>query len=143
MSVSVFSTAELSKIASSLYQNFGDYIDSYKDRQVAKAESLHEYEKRDELSIRLDSFRWVWEKISLANQLESVKTYTKYGDSDTITHNQIDVLVQGMPMTNKELHTQLGLVRYNSSEFLSHEISQKLDGYIEMVSQRIIQECGN
>lgn len=141
MSVSVFSTTELSHIASSLYQNFGDFFDNYQDRQVAKAEALHEFEKRDELSIRLDNFRWFWEKISLANQLESLKTYTKYGESDTISHNQIDVLVQGMPMTNTELHTQLGLVRYNSSEFLSQEVSQKLDGYIEMVAQRIIQEC--
>lgn len=143
MSVSVFSEQELSKIASSLYQQFGDFFDSYQDRQVAKAESLHEYEKRDELSIRLDNFRWIWEKISLANQMESIKTYTKYGESDSVTHNQIDVLVQGMPMALKELHTQLGLVRYNSSVFLNQEISQKLDGYIEMVAQRIIQECGN
>jgi len=140
MSVSIFSTIELSNIASSLYQNFGEFIDSYQDRQVAKAKSLHEYEKRDELSIRLDNFRWVWEKISLANQMESVKTYSKYGESDSITHNQIDVLRQGMAMPNKELHTQLELVRYNSSEFLNQEISQKLDGWIAMVAERIIQE---
>lgn len=143
MSVSVFSVQELSNIASSLYQNFGDFFDSYQDRQVAKAESTHEFEKRDELSIRLDNYRWVWEKISLANQLESVKTYTKYGESDSITHNQIDVLRQGMPMANKELYTQLRLVRYNSSEFLSREIASKLDGYIEMVADRVIQECSN
>ncbi len=143
MSVSVFSSTELSNIASSLYQNFGDFIDSYQDRQVAKAESLHEHEKRPELEIRLDNFRWIWEKISLANQMESVKTYTKYGESDSITHNQIDVLVQGMAMTNTELHTQLGLVRYNSSEFLNHTISEKLDYWIAMVAQRIIQEMGN
>jgi len=140
MSVSVFGTSELSKIASSLYQNFGDFFDNYQDRQIAKAESLHEYEKRDELSIRLDNFRWIWEKISLANQMESVKTYSKYGESDSITHNQIDVLSSGMPMSNTELHTQLGLVRYNSSEFLNQEISEKLDGWIAMVADRIIQE---
>ena len=140
MSVSVFSTIELSNIASSLYQNFGDFIDTYQDRQVAKAESLHEYEKRDELSIRLDSFRWVWEKISLANQMESVKTYTKYGETDEITHNQIDVLRQGMAMPNTELYTQLNLVQYNSSEFLNKDISEKLDNWIAMVAQRIIQE---
>lgn len=140
MSVSVFSVTELSEIASSLYQNFGDFFDNYQDRQIAKAESQHEYEKRDELSIRLDSFRWIWESISLANQMESLNTYTKYGESDSITYNQVDVLRQGMAISNKELHTQLILVRYNSSKFLNQEISQKLDGWIHMVADRVIQE---
>jgi len=143
MSVSVFSTIELSDIASSLYQNFGDFFDTYQDRQVAKAEALHEYEKRPELEIRLDNFRWIWEKISLANQMESVKTYTKYGQSDEITHNQIDVLRQGMAMPNTELVKKLHLVRYNSSEFLSKGVSEKLDHWIEMVADRVIQELGN
>jgi len=143
MSVIVFSTVELSKIASSFYQNFGDYIDSYQDRQVAKQEAAHEHEKRDDLSIRLDNYRWFWENISLSNQLESLKTYSKYGKSDEITHNKIEVLSDGMPMPKKELYKQLRSVRYNSSEFLSQEISQKLDGYIDMVGNQLIREEKN
>lgn len=140
MSVSVFSVTELSHIASSLYQNFGDFFDNYQDRQVAKAESQHEHEKRHELEIRLDNFRWIWENISLSNQMESINTYTKYGESDSITHNKIDVLHQGTAIPNKELHTQLTLVRYNSSKFLNQDVSQKLDGWIEMVADRVISE---
>jgi len=143
MSVIVFSTVEISKIASSFYQNFGDYIDSYQDRQVAKQESLHEFEKRADLTIRIDNYRYVWEKISLANQMESLKTYSKYGESEEITHNLIDVLVQGMPMTNAELYKQLRSIRYNCSEFLNQDTSQKLDGYIAMVGDRVIREAKN
>lgn len=137
-----FSSLELSEIASVFYLEFSNYIDSYQDRQVAKAESLHEYEKRDDLSIRLNNYRWFWEDVHLANKLESLKRYTKYGESQNITHDEISVSLTPLDvkMPLKELYTKLRLVRYNSSEFLTHEHHQKLENYISMVANRLIRE---
>jgi len=140
MSVIIYSTAELSSIASSIYQEFSEYIDTYQERQVAKQEALHEHEKRDDLEIRLDNYRWFWERISIANQAEALQTYSKYGQSESITHNRINVLSDSMPMPKSEIYKQLRLIRYNSSTFLAQEIAEKLDGFIDMVGDRVIRE---
>lgn len=140
MSVIVYSVAELSSVASSFYQEFREFIDSYQERQTAKQEALHEHEKRDDLSIRLDNYRWIWERVSIANQAESLQTYSKYGHSESITHNRINVLSNAMPMPKAELYKQLKLIRYNSSTYLAPEIASKLDGYISMIADRLIRE---
>ena len=140
MSTICFSALEISEIASSFYQEFGEFIDTYQDRQVAKQEALHEYEKRDDLSIRLDEYRFFWERVSLSNQLEYLKNYTKYGESSQVEYNQIDVLRQGMPMTKGELYHKLKSIRYNSSEFLEPRITQRLDRMIDLISDQLIRE---
>lgn len=140
MSVIIFSSSEISEIASSLLREFGDFIHSYQERQVAKQESLHEHETRDDLSILLDKYRWFWESISIANQAEGLQRYTKYGESKNISYNEISVTDTNAKLKALELYKKLINVRYNSSSFLTSEISQKLDGFIDMVTDRVISE---
>lgn len=139
MSVSIFSTSELSQIAKKVYQELGEFTFSYQERQVAKQESLNEHETRDDLDILLEEYRWFWESISLANQLEALQTYSKYGESEPITHNKIEVIGDVSFITLRELHVKLGLLQYNSSKFLNHEISEKLADFKEQIGQRLLQ----
>jgi len=134
-----FSPDELSQIATSIYREYSDYIDHYEDRQVAKQEAEHEHEKRSDLEIRLDNFRWFFENISLANQLETLATYTKYDQDETITHYHIDVLASCKTLSKKEIYNKLKSIRYNSSRFLNPKITDKLDYLISLVSDDLIR----
>lgn len=145
MSVIVFSTPELNQIASSIYRKYGDFFDSYQDRAMAKQTALREIEleignPRSELDVRLDSFRWVWEKIALANKLEGLKRYTKYGQNQTISHDEINVLAAGPELSQYELYQKLNSVKYNSSEFLDAATIEKLDMWISMISADLIRK---
>ena len=144
MSVSVKSKAEISNIASNLYREFSEFIFSYQERQVAKQEAVHELAivkkgYRDELEILIDNYRWFFERIALANKLQSVKRYTKYGESHEVRHEQIDVLAQTERLSLRELKIGLELLHYNSDIFLNQEDEQRLLRYIKYVADRIIQ----
>ena len=144
MSVIVFSNQELSQVASSIYRKYGDFFDTYQERAVAKQEAQREIElkienPRNDLDIRLDNFRWIWEKIALANKLEGLKRYTKYGESKSISYDEIDVL-SGPEMNNFELYHKLESIRYNSSEFLDARTEEKLIGWINMVSSDLVRK---
>lgn len=134
-----FSPDELSQIATSIYREYSEFIDHYEDRQVASQEARHEFEKRSELDIRLDNFRWFFENISLANQLETLATYTKYDQTDTITHYQIDVLASCVTLSKKEIYHKLRSIRYNSSRFLNPKVTDKLDYFIALVADDLIR----
>jgi|APSaa5957512535_1039671.scaffolds.fasta_scaffold09246_11 hypothetical protein len=140
MSVIIFSSSEISKVASSLLKEFGDFVHTYEEKQVAKQESRHEHEKRDDLAILLDNYRWFWERISIANQAEHLKEYAKYGESENITHDQISVHDTDANLKSPELYKKLISIRYNSSSFLAPKISEKLDCFIGMVADRVIKE---
>lgn len=144
MSVIVFSSHELSQIASSIYKKYGDFFDTYQERATAKQEALREIElgnqnPRSELDVRLDNFRWIWEKIALANKLEGLKRYTKYGENKNISYDQIDVL-SGPELSSYELYQKLESIRYNSSEFLDSKTEEKLIGWSNMVSSDLIRK---
>ena len=114
LSVSIYSGQELSQIAQNLYKEFADFIDTYEDRAVADYEARHEAKlfsdepnkRRDQLDIRLDNYRWFFERLSLANQLESVYNYTKYADTAQIERTEIKVIGSPEPMTKTELYNK-------------------------------------
>jgi len=139
---------EISEIASALYKEFGsDFFDTYQDKMVALSEA--EYEKRtfkdepkkarDELSIRLDNFRWAFETIALSNKLESMVTYTKYGSSSEIRYDEIDVSLQ-TDLSLNELLDKVQKLNYNSSKFLNQDIQKMLDRFEHDLSSRILQK---
>ena len=134
-----FSPDELSQIATSIYREYSDFIDHYEDRQVAKQEANSQYENRSDLEIRLDNFRFFFENISLGNQLETLATYTKYDQTDTITHYHIDVLASCVPLSKKEIYKKLNSIRYNSGRFLNPKITDKLDYLIAMIADDLIR----
>lgn len=139
MSVITFSTNELSQLASNIYREYSEFFDTYQDRQIAKSEALNQYEDRDELEIRLDNFRWFFERIALANKLESLQNYSKYGTGSTITHEQIDVLAKITPMTKTEIYKKLRSIRYNASTFLNPRDTERLDNLIDIVGSDLIK----
>ena|SRR3990167_2988412 len=149
MSVQVFGTARLSSIASNLYRDFSEYIFTFNERQLAEQQSNHERKifhdepgkARDDLSILLDHYRWFFERIHLANQLQSLKRYTSYDKQDNITHEQINVLASTDKLNHRDLLTSLQLIHYNCDEFLNNEDEQKLLRFTRIVSDRIIQLC--
>jgi len=138
-----YTEGTISSLASSFYRDFHDYIDSYEDQQVAKQEALHKHESRDDLEIRLDNYRWFWERLIIANQCEYLQTYGKYEIGQNVIMYKINVLKQGDHFPKKKQLDLLQSLRYNSDTFLQKIDSEKLDGYIEIVSNDILRSVEN
>lgn len=147
MSNITYSAREISEIASALYKEFGtDFFDTYQDKMIAIAEAESERrtfkdepkKARDELSIRLDNFRWAFETIALANKLESFSTYNKYGSSGEITYDEIEIHLQ-TEISMIDLLDKVKLLNYNSSKFLNKEVLSLLERFESNLSSRIIQ----
>jgi len=151
MSNITYNKQDISEIASALYKELGEEnFDSYEEKQIAKQEEAFErnlFEKEpkkasDELTIRLNKFRWFFENVSLANQLESLKTYTKYNNQSQIDYNEIEVLGNSN-LTLTKLLNKLQLLKYNSSQFLNEKDSKRLDDYIFQIQFRVIDNFEN
>ena len=141
MSVIILDSSEISDIASSLSKEFGDDIHTYEETQVATQEAQHHHTRHGVNGILSENYRWFWENVSIANQVQGIQRYTKYGQSNEITRNRINVHDTTADLKLDKLHGKLVLVRYNSDGFLTPKFSRKLDWYISMVSERIIRDA--
>jgi len=138
-----YSEKQISQLASSIYRDYSDRIDTYEDQQVAKQEAINKHESRDDLQIRLDNYRWFWEHVLIANQAEYLITYGKYDQAQNIIMYQVDVLKQCEQLPKIKQVELLQSLRYNSSYFLNKEDSEKLDRFIEIISTDILRTVKN